>query len=246
MPHVESLGRVLAPDLIGMGDSEKLPVADGPERYTFQVHYEYLCAFLEAVGATENVTLVIHDWGSGLGFHWASQHRAAVKGIAYMEALVMPIDWDDWAESARGIFKGFRSEKGEDMVLNRNMFVEGVLPSAVLRKLGDEEMNEYRRPFLINEYRQPTLNWPRAIPIEGSPADVAELMRHYGQWLAADDTVPKLFVNAEPGTVLIGRQREFCRGWPNQTEVTVKGLHFIQEDSPVEIGQAVASWLGTI
>ncbi|MEH6517849.1 MAG: haloalkane dehalogenase [Halioglobus sp.] len=246
MPHVESLGRVLAPDLIGMGDSEKLPVADGPERYTFQVHYEYLCAFLEAVGATENVTLVIHDWGSGLGFHWASQHREAVKGIAYMEALVMPIEWDDWAESARGIFKGFRSEKGEDMVLNRNMFIEGVLPSAVLRKLGDEEMNEYRRPFINNEDRQPTLNWPRAIPIEGSPADVAEIMHSYGQWLAEDAAVPKLFINAEPGTVLIGRQREFCRSWPNQTEVTVKGLHFIQEDSPDEIGQAVVSWLGTI
>ena len=246
MPHVEGLGRIIAPDLIGMGDSEKLPASEGPERYSFQVHYEYLSALLEAVGATENVTLVIHDWGSGLGFHWASQHRAAVKGIAYMEALVMPIEWDDWAESARGIFKGFRSEKGEDMVLNRNMFIEGVLPSAVLRKLGDEEMNEYRRPFINNEDRQPTLNWPRAIPIEGSPADVAELMRNYGQWLAEDTTVPKLFINAEPGTVLIGRQREFCRSWPNQTEVTVKGLHFIQEDSPDEIGQAVVSWLGTI
>ena len=246
MPHVEGLGRILAPDLIGMGDSEKLPANDGPERYNFQVHYEYLKGFLEAVGATENVTLVIHDWGSALGFHWASQHRAAVKGIAYMEALVMPIEWDDWAESARGIFKGFRSEKGEDMVLNRNMFIEGVLPSAVMRKLSDEEMNEYRRPYLNSDDRQPTLNWPRAIPIEGSPADVAEIIHNYGQWLAEDATVPKLFVNAKPGTVLIGRQREFCRSWPNQTEVTVKGLHFIQEDSPDEIGEAVVSWLGTI
>ncbi|MFT5484862.1 MAG: haloalkane dehalogenase [Halieaceae bacterium] len=246
IPHVETLGRILAPDLIGMGDSEKLPASDGLDRYSFQVHYEYLSAFLEAVGATENVTLVIHDWGSGLGFHWASQHRAALKGIAYMEALVMPIEWDDWAESARGIFKGFRSEKGEDMVLNRNMFVEGVLPSAVLRKLGDEEMNEYRRPFMNSEDRQPTLNWPRAIPIGGSPADIAEIMTNYGQWLADDATLPKLFVNAEPGTVLTGRQREFCRSWPNQTEVTVKGLHFVQEDSPVQIGQAVASWLRAI
>ena len=246
IPHVEGLGRIIAPDLIGMGDSEKLPASDGPERYTFQVHYDYLSAFLEAVGATENVTLVIHDWGSGLGFHWASQHRASVKGIAYMEALVMPIEWNDWAESARGIFKGFRSEKGEDMVLNRNMFIEAVLPSAVLRKLDDDEMNEYRRPFMNAEDRQPTLNWPRAIPIEGDPADVAEIIHNYGQWLAADATVPKLFVNAEPGTVLIGRQREFCRSWPNQTEVTVKGLHFIQEDSPTEIGQAVASWLKSI
>jgi haloalkane dehalogenase len=246
MPHLESLGRVIAPDLIGMGDSEKLPASDGPERYSFQVHYEHLSALLEAVGATENVTLVIHDWGSGLGFHWASQHRAAVKGIAYMEALVMPIEWDDWAESSRGIFKGFRSEKGEDMVLNRNMFIEAVLPSAILRKLGDAEMNEYRRPFSSSEDRQPTLNWPRAIPIGGSPADVAEIMHNYGKWLADDATLPKLFINAEPGTVLIGRQREFCRSWPNQTEITVKGLHFIQEDSPDEIGQAVAAWLGAI
>ncbi|MFT7111449.1 MAG: haloalkane dehalogenase [Porticoccaceae bacterium] len=246
MPHVESLGRVIAPDLIGMGDSEKLPANDGSERYNFQVHYEYLRGFLEALGVTENVTLVIHDWGSGLGFHWASQHRAAVKGIAYMEALVMPLEWDDWSEGARGIFKGFRSEKGEDMVLKRNMFVEAVLPTAVLRKLGDEEMNEYRRPFTSAEDRQPTLNWPRAIPIEGSPADVAEIIHNYGQWLADDATLPKLFVNADPGTMLIGRQREFCRSWPNQTEVTVKGLHFIQEDCPDEIGQAVASWLGAM
>jgi haloalkane dehalogenase len=246
IPQVEGLGRVLAPDLIGMGDSEKLPAADGPERYNFEVHYDYLSAFLEAVGATENVTLVIHDWGSGLGFHWASQHRAALKGIAYMEALVMPVKWDDWPESARGIFKGFRSDKGEDLVLKRNMFVEGVLPSAVLRKLSDAEMNEYRRPYPNSDDRQPTLNWPRAIPIDDSPADMVAIMQSYSEWLAADDTLPKLFINAEPGSVLTGRQREFCRTWPNQTEVTVKGLHFIQEDSPAEIGQAVAAWLGGI
>ena len=245
MPHAEGLGRILAPDLIGMGDSGKLAAADGPGRYNFQSHYECLSAFLEAVGVTDNVTLVIHDWGSGLGFHWANQHRAAVKGIVYMEALVMPVTWDDWPEGAKGIFKGFRSEKGEDLVLNRNMFIEGVLPTAVLRDLTEDEMNEYRRPFMNSDDRQPTLNWPRAIPIEGEPANVAEIIDNYGQWLAAEGALPKLFINAEPGSLLTGRQREFCRSWPNQKEITVKGLHFVQEDSPHEIGEAVADFVRT-
>ena len=245
MPHAEGLGRILAPDLIGMGDSGKLPADDGPGRYSFQSHYEHLSGFLEAVGVTNNVTLVIHDWGSGLGFHWANQHRTAVKGIVYMEGLVLPVTWDDWPEAARGIFKGFRSEKGEDLVLNRNMFIEGVLPTAVLRDLEEDEMNEYRRPFMSADDRQPTLNWPRAITIEGEPADVAEIIGNYGQWLAGEDTLPKLFINAEPGSILTGRQREFCRSWPNQKEITVKGLHFVQEDSPHEIGEAVADFVNT-
>jgi haloalkane dehalogenase len=192
---------------------------------------------------SENVTLVIHDWGSGLGFHWANQHRDAVKGIAYMEALVMPVGWADWPEGAIGIFKGFRSDKGEDLILNRNMFVEGVLPTAILRKLSDEEMNEYRRPFMNTDDRQPTLNWPRAIPIEGAPANTAQIIEDYGQWLSVDQSIPKLFINAEPGSILTGRQRDFCRSWPNQQEVTVAGLHFVQEDSPDEIGKAVAGFV---
>ncbi len=245
IPELEGRGRVIVPDLIGQGDSEKLPAGEGPDRYSFLVAYDYLAGFFEALGLTNNVTLVIHDWGSGLGFHWAKNHPDAVKGIAYMEAIVTPVTWADWPESARGIFQGFRSEKGEDLILKRNMFVEAVLPSAVLRKLTDEEMEHYRAPFATSDDRQPTLNWPRAIPIEGEPVQMVDLVSQYGKWMAGND-LPKLFINADPGSILVGPQREFCRSWPNQTEVTVPGAHFLQEDSPAEIGQAVARWMQTL
>ena len=245
IPELEGCGRIIVPDLIGQGDSEKLPAGDGADRYSFQVAYDYLAGLLETLGLTENVTLVIHDWGSGLGFYWAMNHPDAVKGIAYMEAILKPMTWEDWPEGARGIFQGFRSEKGEDLILNRNMFVEGVLPSAVLRDLTEEEMANYRAPFATPDDRQPTLNWPRHIPLEGEPAHMIDLVTEYGNWMASND-IPKLFVNAEPGSILVGPQREFCRSWPNQSEVTVPGLHFLQEDSPEEIGQAVAGWLRKI
>ena len=246
IPHFEGMGRVIAPDLIGQGDSDKLPASEGPERYTFQVAYDYLVGLLEELDINENVTLVIHDWGSALGFHWAQMHADAVRGVAYMEGIVCPVTWDDWPESARGIFKGFRSEKGEDLVLQRNMFVEAVLPSSVIRDLSKEEMDHYRRAFLTPEDRQPTLNWPRQIPIDNEPAHMVKLVDSYGQWMLGNTSLPKLFINANPGSILTGKAREFCRSWPNQTEVTVAGLHFIQEDSPNEIGSAVAQWLGTI
>ncbi len=246
VPELVGSGRVIVPDLIGQGDSEKLPASDGPERYSFEVAYDYLDGLLSALGVTSNITLVIHDWGSGLGFHWAKNHPDAVRGIAYMEAIVMPVTWDDWPEGARGIFQGFRSPKGEDMVLERNMFVEGVLPSAVLRGLGEEEMAHYRAAFSTPDDRQPTLNWPRQIPISGEPAHMVELVTEYGQYMASEDSPPKLFVNAEPGSILVGRARDFCRSWPRQTEVTVAGSHFVQEDSPTEIGQAVAEWMTSL
>jgi haloalkane dehalogenase len=246
IPHLEGLGRIIAPDLIGQGDSEKLPASDGAERYSFHVAYDYLEGLLDELGANENVTFVVHDWGSALGFYWAQQHSAAVKGIAYMEGIVCPVTWDDWPESARGIFKGFRSEKGEDLVLQRNIFVEGVLPSSVIRGLGEEEMSHYRQPFSTPDDRQLTLNWPRQIPINGEPPHMVDLVESYGQWMAASDKLPKLFINADPGSILTGIQRDFCRTWPNQKEVTVSGTHFIQEDSPYEIGVAVADWLKTI
>ena len=245
VPELVQSGRVIVPDLIGQGDSEKLPTSDGPGRYTLEVAYSYVDGLLETIGANENVTLVIHDWGSALGFLWATRHAAAVKGVAYMEGIVKPVSWADWPESAVGIFKGFRSEKGEDMILNRNMFIEGVLPSSVIRKLSEAEMDAYRAPYLESDDRQPLLNWPRQIPIEGEPADIVALVNEYGAFMAGSD-IPKLFINAEPGSILLGPQREFCRSWPNQQEVTVKGMHFIQEDSPREIGQAVASWLETL
>lgn len=245
IPELVASGRVIAPDLIGQGDSEKLAVSGGPERYSFDVVYRYLDGLLAELGITSNVTLVIHDWGSGLGFHWARMHPGAVKAIAYMEGIVMPVSWDDWPESARGIFQGFRSEKGEDLILNRNMFIEAVLPSSVMRELTDVEMDHYRAPFITSEDRQPMLSWPQQIPIDGSPAHMVDLVAEYAKFMLKAP-FPKLFINADPGSILVGRQREFCRSWPNQTEVTVKGTHFIQEDSPVEIGKAVADWMSTL
>lgn len=245
IPELVESGRVIVPDLIGQGDSEKLPASEGAERYSLQVAYSYVDGLLERIGANKNVTLVIHDWGSGIGFLWAMRHPAAVKGVAYMEGIVKPVSWVDWPEGAVGIFKGFRSDKGEDLILNRNMFIEGVLPSSVIRPLSDTEMDAYRAPHLEADDRQPLLNWPRQIPIDGEPEDVVALVNEYGAFMAASN-MPKLFINADPGSILVGPQREFCRSWPNQQEVTVKGLHFIQEDSPVEIGQAVANWLTTL
>ena len=245
IPHLEGLGRVIAPDLIGQGDSEKLPESEGSERYSFQVAFDYLDGLLKHIAADQNVTLVLHDWGSGLGFHWASQNPQAVKGVAYMEAIVAPLSWQDWPESARGIFQGFRSDKGEDLVLTRNLFVEGVLPSSVLRDLSEEEMAHYRAPFDTPANRQPTLNWPRQIPIDGEPPHMVSLVEAYGAFMA-ESPIPKLFINAKPGSILVGTQREFCRSWPKQTEVTVEGSHFIQEDSPEAIGRAIAEWYPTL
>ncbi len=241
MPHLTDQGRCIAVDLIGMGDSEKLD-NPGPQSYRYVEQREYLFAAWEALGINDRVTFVIHDWGSALGFDWAQQHAGSVLGIAYMEAIVRPVTWDEWPERARQVFQGFRSEAGEGMVLDKNIFVERVLPSSVLRDLTDEEMNVYRRPFQeTGESRRPTLTWPRQIPIDGEPEDVHDIVAGYSSWMAASE-LPKLFVNADPGSILVGAQREFCRTWKNQQEVTVAGLHFLQEDSPHEIGKAIADW----
>jgi haloalkane dehalogenase len=245
VPHLEHLGRCLAPDLIGMGDSEKLQ-ASGPDSYRFVEHRRYLDGLLEALGVAERVTFVVHDWGSALGFDWANRHRAQVRGIAYMEAIVRPLSWDEWPEPIRKLFQGFRSQAGEAMVLEKNVFVERVLPGSVLRGLSEAEMAVYRRPYLEpGESRRPTLTWPREIPLGGEPADVVAIVQAYADWLARSE-VPKLFVNAEPGAILVGAQRAFCRSWPKQSEVTVRGSHFIQEDSPDEIGRALADWLAQL
>jgi len=246
IPHLAGSGRVIAPDLIGHGDSDKLPASEGPGRYSFEGTYDYLSDMLDALRVTSNVTLVLHDWGSALGFHWAYSHRDRVRAIAYMEGIVRPLrSWDEWPENARGIFQGFRSAKGEDLILKRNIFIEAVLPGSIMRKLSEEEMAHYRAPFLREEDRQPTLNWPRQIPVAGEPANIVALVEQYADWLR-DSPLPKLFINAEPGSILVGAQREFCRSWPNQTEVTVNGVHFIQEDSADDIGKAVAIWLKAI
>ena len=242
IPYTKPLGRCLAPDLMGMGDSGPSPNGE----YRFADHSALLDKWFEDMNLNRNVTLVIHDWGSALGFHWAKRYPERVKGIVYMEAIVRPVSWEEWPDAARQVFQGFRSPAGEDMVLEKNVFVERVLPGSVLRQLTDKEMEVYRRPFLeTGESRRPTLTWPRDIPIDGEPADVVQLVSEYAEWLSRSP-IPKLFINAEPGAILSGSQREFCRTWPNQKEVTVKGSHFIQEDSPTEIGQAISEWYGKL
>src|SRR6202163_2638359 len=242
MPHLEGLGRLVACDLIGIGGSDKLRPS-GPDRYHYAEQRDYLFALWDALDLGDNVTLVLHDWGSALVFDWANHHRDRVRGIAYMEGIVRPVaSWDEWSASATPIFQGFRSDKGEAMILDRNMVVERVLPGSVLRKLTEAEMAEYRRPFAKAEDRWPTLTRPRQIPIAGEPADVVQVAADYAQWMAGNG-IPKLFVNAEPGAILLGAVRDFCRSWKNQTEVTVAGSHFIQEDSGPAIGRPVAGWM---
>lgn len=245
-PHLADLGRVLVPDLIGMGDSEKLGDA-GPERYQFVEHRAYLDALIDdLLGDARDVTLVIHDWGSALGFDWANRHRDRIKAICYMEAIVRPVTWEEWPDAAKQIFQALRSDAGEEMILNKNLFIEAILPGSILRTLREEEMNAYRKPFAKEgEDRRPTLTWPRQIPISGEPKEVHDIVADYATWMVAND-LPKLFINAEPGAILTGPQRDFCRSWKNQTEVTVKGSHFIQEDSPVEVTAALRDWLKSI
>jgi len=238
IPELEPHARCLAPDLVGMGDSG--PAPDGSYRFTD--HARYIDAWFDALLPTQSVTLVGHDWGSVLGFYWARRHPERVRGLAYMEAIVRPVSWEEWPEDARGIFRGMRSEKGEDLVLQRNVFVERILPSSVLRGLTEEEMDVYRRPYVTEESRSPTLAWPRELPIDGEPEEVVRIVDDYSGWLKESDA-PKLFVNAEPGSILTGAQREFCRSWKNQDEVTVRGAHFLQEDSPRQIGEAVAAFV---
>lgn len=242
IPPLSGLGRCIAPDLIGMGDSAKLPGA-GAGTYTFDLHSRYLAGFTDALGLTEDVVLVVHDWGSALGFDWANAHRDAVAGIAYMEGIVRPLaGWDEFSEAATPLFQALRSEAGEALILDKNVFIERILPGSILRDLTEAEMDAYRRPFLDRDARWPMLTWPRQIPIGGEPADVVARVQAYADWLA-ESAVPKLFVDATPGAILVGAARDFCLGWPNQEVVQVAGSHFIQEDSGPEIGAAIAEWL---
>lgn len=241
IPELVGLGRCIAPDLIGMGDSARID--SGPGAYRFDIHANYIEAFFEVLGIDDSVTLVGHDWGGPLLFQWGRKNPKAVKGVAYMETIVTPVTWDDWPESARRIFQGMRSDAGEEMVLEKNVFVERILPGSVLEPLPDVVMDVYRKPYLQpGESRRPTLTWPRELPIDGEPEDMVRVIEANEAWLSGEE-VPKLYVNAEPGSIMRDRVRERVRSWPNQTEVTVAGVHFIQEDSGREIGQAIAEWL---
>jgi haloalkane dehalogenase len=239
IPHVQDLGRCLAPDLVGMGASARSPTYS----YRFVDHARYLDGWFEALGLTRNVTLVVHDWGSALGFHRAFRNPGQIKAIAYMEAIVRPMRWSDFGEGG-GIFRAFRSPAGEALVLGENAFVERVLPSSVMRPLTDAEMLAYRAPFEEREARLPTLVWPRQIPIDGEPADVTAIVEAYGAWLAKSP-LPKLFVAGEPGAILnpAGAGYAFCAAWANQRQVTVEGRHFLQEDSHEAIGAALRAFV---
>ena len=242
MPEVVSHGRCLAPDLIGMGDSDKLTGED-PDRYSFAMHQRYLDGLLDQLNLGDEIVLVVHDWGSALGFDWARRHPDRIAGIVYMEAIVQPLNWSEWPEPSRPLFEALRSAEGERLILEKNVFIERILPASILRKLTDVEMDAYRAPFSESgETRRPLLSWPRDLPLGGEPADVVTVVKQYADWMA-QNLIPKLFVNADPGAILVGAQREFCRRWPNQTEVTVPGIHFIQEDAPREIGGAIATFV---
>jgi haloalkane dehalogenase len=238
-------GRLIAPDMIGMGDSEKLP-NPGPDTYSYETHRKYIWGAIDALTRPdEKIVLVIHDWGSAIGFDWAAAHPDRVAAIAYMEAILHPLDWSEWDPNLAPVFQGFRSEAGEKMILDENMFVERLLFGFHSQELSEAAKTEYRRPFLKREDRWPTLSWPRQLPISGEPPDIIERVQSYGKWMSESD-MPKLFINADPGALLRGTAREFCRKWKNQTEVTVKGRHFIQEDSGSEIGQHIKRWLQTL
>jgi haloalkane dehalogenase len=238
IPFLAGHSRCLAPDLIGMGQSGKSPGG----AYRFADHVRYLDAWFDALNLTKDIILVLHDWGSALGFHRACRYPDQVQAIAYMEAIVQPRRWDDFPHGRDAMFRALRSDKGEHMVFDENFFVETVLPQSIIRQLTDEEMNAYRAPYRDREARLPTLVWPRELPIDDEPADVAAAVRRYGDWLA-NSTLPKLLITAEPGALLTGRAREFCRTWPNQREVTVKGIHYVQEDAPTEIGLALRDFV---
>ncbi|HVH06944.1 MAG TPA: haloalkane dehalogenase [Myxococcota bacterium] len=242
IPHVADHGRCLAPDLLGFGHSAKVS-APGPDAYHFAEQRAHLDALLDHLGVRERVVLVLHDWGSVLGFDWARRHPERVAGIAYLEAVVRNVTWADLPAGSAPLFEALRSPRGEALILEQNVYVEAAIPSQVMRKLADEEMDAYRAPFREpGEGRRPILSLCRDVPVDGTPRDVHEAETAYAAWLAASP-VRKLFVNVEPGSFLVGAMRDFCRTWPNQTEVTVPGLHFAPEDSADAIGRALAAWL---
>jgi len=240
IPYLLPLGRCLAPDFVGMGNSGSAPNGS----YRLADHQRFLDAWFDAVGINGNIILVVHDWGSALGFSWAQRHPEQIKALVYMEAIVRPFfSWDEWPDATRAFFQAQRTSAGEGLILQKNLFIEYLLP---LRGIPDEAMEVYRRYFRIpGPSRMPMLAWTRDLPIAGEPKDVVNVVDSYSRWLSTSP-IPKLFINAEPAGFLIGAQREFCRGWPNQQEITVRGAHFLQEDSPDEVGDAIARFVAKV
>lgn len=245
IPYLESNATCYAFDLIGMGSSDKLD-NPGPESYGFEEHFDYINQAINQLIPNEKITLVLHDWGSAIGFHWAHENQKRIQGIAYMEGIVKELDWKEWNEQSRGLFQALRSDSGEELILEKNVFIEKILPGSIIRQLAQYEMEEYRKPFENpGEDRRVMLSWPREIPIEGQPENVCKIVSEYSNWMSKNN-IPKLFINADPGAIIQGSVRDFCRTWNNQSEITVKGIHFIQEDSPNEIGTAIQKWYETI
>jgi haloalkane dehalogenase len=242
IPHVEGFARCIAIDNIGQGDSDKLEGS----MYRLADHQPFTNGLLAALGIEENFTIVTHDWGAQLGLTWASEQKDALKGIVMCQGVIGNFHWDHWPPDVRVLFKRFRSGEGEELVLQENFFVEKILPAMVVGEVTEEIHNEYRRPYHNpGEDRRPTLTWPREIPIEGEPADTLDIIERNNAWVA-ESPVPKLFINTEPGAVLVGEHRDMVRSWPNVSEVTVKGLHYCHEDSPDEMGRAIADWYQTL
>ena len=245
IPYLESNATCYAFDLIGMGLSDKLD-NPGPETYGFEEHFDYINQAINKLIPNEKITLVLHDWGSAIGFHWAYQNQKRVQGIAYMEGIVKELEWKEWNEQSRGLFQALRSDSGEELILEKNVFIEKILVGSIIRQLDQDEMEQYRKPFANpGEDRRVMLSWPREIPIEGQPENVCKIVSEYSNWMSKNN-IPKLFINADPGAIIQGSVRDFCRTWSNQSEITVQGIHFIQEDSPNEIGTAIQKWYETI
>ncbi len=242
MPYLDGGGRLIAIDNIGQGDSAKL-ADSGPQSYTLAEHQTYIDATLEALGVTDNVTFVMHDWGGPLGLTWAQRNPDAIKGLAHCETLVCDhASYDDYPDAVGALLKRLRGPDGEQLVLEENFFVEKIFTAGVMRDIDAETMAEIRRPYAeAGEARRATLTWPRQIPIAGEPKDVADLVEGLAVWMA-ENSLPKLFINVAPGQIIFERDLSIIRSWPNQTEVTVRGLHHPQEDSPDDIGAALRDW----
>lgn len=242
IPHLEDLGRCLAPDLIGMGESGTMPSGT----YRYQEQADYLDAWLEGVGATDDVIFVLHDWGGALGYNRAARFPEQIAGIAYMETMVRPRRWTDLPEGRDKIFQAFRTAEGERMVTEDNFLVEKMLfEMGIVRELSEAEKEIYRAPYREKGRRFITLQWPREIPFDGDPADNAEIVQRYSDFLAQSE-FPKLFVNTTQGHALTGPPRKFCRTWLNQSEVTIDARHFLQEDRPHELGRHLRAFVQSV